>query len=327
MKNTIIYKILIPFLAFTATSGIAEEYIKIASFNIAEFGESNHPDTRDLDYIADLLRSQDLDLIALQEVGTVENGEKQVTKLVKKMNEKLNSGESHYFPFISPKTGDERYAFIFRFPVILEDDHVWLDKFQDPTDPSEGGKKYYRIPYAVAFKANDFDFYIVNMHLSWGDLQKRTMELKALRKYLLKNNEGEDDWILLGDMNRYGKYAKSKKKAFDQLLKGNWKSYYRFPLLEAITEPDDMKVYRAAEDKYSTTVAKGKNIYDQIIITEGAFHEFGIEDSVLGEDVGIVAFDMEPPFKDMSDHNEVKYRVSDHRPIWIRMRIDFPDDD
>ena len=87
-----------------------------------------------------------------------------------------------------------------------------------------------------------------------------------------------------------------------------------------------MKVSKASTDEFSTTVAKSKNMYDQFIITKGVDHEFGAE-SADRSDVGIIAFDMEEPYKSITDHNEVKYRVSDHRPIWIRLRIDGNDDD
>ena len=87
-----------------------------------------------------------------------------------------------------------------------------------------------------------------------------------------------------------------------------------------------MAVSKAGTDEFSTTIAKSKNMYDQFIITKGVDHEFGTE-SADGSDVGIIAFDMEEPYKSITDHNDVKCRVSDHRPIWIRLRIDGGDDD
>ena len=133
-------------------------------------------------------------------------------------------------------------------------------------------------------------------------------------------------FFILGDMNRYGKYNKNDRKAFDQMLRGNWQKRYRFPLLEAITDPDDIKVYRAGEDEYSTTVASSKNLYDQFVITQGTFNEFGVSNPKLGIHIGIIAFDRDTRFQGLS-HNEVKYQVSDHRPVWIRLRTDLPDDD
>ena len=88
-----------------------------------------------------------------------------------------------------------------------------------------------------------------------------------------------------------------------------------------------MKVWKASKDEFSTTIAKSKNIYDQFIITAGAFTEFGTENPTLGTHVGIITFDMAEPFTSNPDHNDVKYKISDHRPIWIRFQTDLEDDD
>jgi endonuclease/exonuclease/phosphatase family metal-dependent hydrolase len=305
------------------------EFIKLASFNIAEFGEGSHPKTRDLDYIASLLIQAELDLIAIQKVGVKKQAEDQLSRLVDLMNQKEDSGSPHYFFSITPVSGDERCAVIYRFPVTLEDELVWLDEDKDPERPNKGGKTYYRIPVAIPFEAGNFDFMVVIVHLAYSNLQKRVAEVSALKDFLRKKDPTEDDWIVLGDMNRYAKYAKgTANKAFDKLLKSDWESRYRFPLLEAVTHPNhDMRIYRAPKDAYSTTIAQKTDIYDQIIITQGAFRELGTDDPTMGQEVGIIAFDMQAPLNAISDHNTVKYRVSDHRPIWIRLRIDLPDDD
>ena len=53
---------------------------------------------------------------------------------------------------------------------------------------------------------------------------------------------------LHSDMNRYGKYRKAASgKAFDELLTDGWRQHYRLPLLEAITDPDDMTVWAPDE--------------------------------------------------------------------------------
>ena len=305
-----------------------EEFIRIASFNIAEFGEGDHPTTRDLSTISKMLVDNDLDLIAIQEVGVAEQALRQVMRLKDAMNNRRSAAQPKYFAWVSPLSGDERYAVIYRFPVVKGDEIWWLDDDKVPGNPRAGGTIYFRVPVAIPFSARNFDFVLVNMHLTWGNLERRSREMAALRKFLADDNDPEKDWIAVGDMNRYGKYSKSTAdKGFDQLLSGSWKNVYRFPLLEAITEPDDMQVFRASVDGMSTTVAQSKNVYDQIIITQGAFREFGTTEPKLGTHVGIIAFDTQAPFNAISDHNEVKYRVSDHRPIWARFRIDLEDDD
>ncbi len=226
----------------------ADEFIRVASFNIAEFGEGTHPQTRDLDAIAAMLVNNQLDLIAVQEVGIKDQAENRLNALVGKMNSIASSGPK-YFSYITPQTGDERYAFIYRSPVVIGEEDLWLDDDRGPNNPRAGGTIYYRIPIAVSFMAGDFDFYLVNVHLSWGNLDRRENEIADLREFLRAEGGAEKDWIVLGDMNRYGKYRVSDPKAFDQLLDESWNFLYRFPLLEAITSPDDMRESKAEKDE------------------------------------------------------------------------------
>jgi endonuclease/exonuclease/phosphatase family metal-dependent hydrolase len=224
------------FLAITLLGpgiGQAVEAIRIGSFNIAEFGEGNHPQTRDVDFIAKMLVSAGLDLIAIEEVGTGTQAQDQLGRLLTEMNAEVAANQPQYFFFLTPVTGDERYAVVYRSPVVLGDDLMWLDEDKDPANPRAGGKVYYRIPVGVPFSAGNFDFVVVIVHLSWGDLDRRRAEVNALRRFLREVDPSEDDWIVLGDTNRYGKFTKNAtNKAFDRLLTGSWQARYRFPLLE-----------------------------------------------------------------------------------------------
>ncbi|HUU98165.1 MAG TPA: hypothetical protein VM487_20730 [Phycisphaerae bacterium] len=78
---------------------------------------------------------------------------------------------------------------------------------------------------------------------------------------------------------------------------------------------------------HDQTTAKKKSIYDQILISAGSYSEFTVS-PILDEHVGIVVFDNDPAFEWFiaNWHNAIKM-LTDHRPIWIRLRIDQPDDD
>ena len=110
----------------------------------------------------------------------------------------------------------------------------------------------------------------------------------------------------------------------------NHEAHFRFPLLEAIEndEPSfDPNTKDAPEDQHSTTTSKKKSIYDQIIISKGSYTEFP-NSPQLGTDVGIVAFDNDTHYEwFVSDWHKVTRMLSNHRPVWIRLRIDLPDDD
>jgi len=190
----------------------ADEYIKIGDFNIAEFSEGDHPQTRDVKFIAKMLVNANLDLIAFEEVEVTEQAQTQLNILVKRMNKVKKRNQPSYFSYITPQTGDERYTVIYRSPVVMGDDFLWLDEDKDPGNPRAGGTIYYRIPVAIPFTADDFDFYVVVMHLAWGDLDRRRTEVAALRDFLMAKDDAEDDWIVVGDMNRYGKFKISNEK-------------------------------------------------------------------------------------------------------------------
>jgi len=311
---------------FLSASAFSAEYIRVATFNIAELGEGNHAETRDWDFIAGMLTQARLDLIAIEEVGVGPQADAEMACLTEKMNQ-CGSGSTKYYYMTTPQSGDERCGFIYRAPVVQEGEVLWLDEDKDQANPRKGGERYFRIPVAVCFHAKDFDFMVVVMHLHWSDIAQREREVVALREFLADDTCKEKDWIALGDMNRYGKCAKEGAKPFDKLLTGNWQAKYRFPVLEAVTDPDDMKVWKACEDCYGTTVAGNGAIYDQIIITHGAYNEFGVADPKFGTHVGIIDFDNDGKYAAIADHNTIKYAVSDHRPVWARFQIDAGDDD
>ena len=89
-------------LSFFTGTATAVEFIRICSFNIAEFGEGSHPATRKLDTIADMLVTNDFDLVAIQEVGVGSIGADQVSKLREKMNALVSAGNPQFFYIVTP---------------------------------------------------------------------------------------------------------------------------------------------------------------------------------------------------------------------------------
>ena len=58
------------------------------------------------------------------------------------------------------------------------------------------------------------------------------------------------------------------------------------------------------------------------MITNDLLEEY-TDSPKLGEDVGIVAFDMDEDYAwAVQNWSEATDRLSDHRPIWIRLSID-----
>lgn len=162
MKNVCRFSILLAALLFSPTSSpAAPKYVKVATFNIAEFGEGDHPDTRDELAIAKIPVKADLDLIAIPEGGTGDGGEAQVKAITAHMNDQFGNDLNPYDCTISVfETGDERYGFIWRNPVVMTSA---IKKMQDRQEYK--GSSFVRTPVFCGFRAGDFDFVLMNVHL------------------------------------------------------------------------------------------------------------------------------------------------------------------
>ena len=92
----------------------------------------------------------------------------------------------------------ERYAFLFDPQIVrvIEDGEV----FPDPNDA------FLREPYFATFKAGEFDFTAIAVHVIWGDtVNQRRREVQALAnvyRAVQAADDAEQDVILLGDFNR-----------------------------------------------------------------------------------------------------------------------------
>lgn len=303
------------------------DVIRLASFNIAEFGEGEHHKTRDLESIASWMIESHIDLLAIQEVGVGREGAKQVEELAAGMTRRAGPGLS-FRPYVTEPAGDERCGVIHSSRLHPLGPGRFIEPLAHPYQPSEGGRTFYRVPVEIPFSCRGFDFRIVIVHLHWSDLNQRRREVMGLREFLTHIHGNELDIIILGDFNRYGgARASTARRPFDEFFVPGWQNRYRFPLLEAVTEPDNMTVDQADRDEFSTTIADGRAMYDQFIISRGAFRELGTTSARFNVHAGIIAFDRRLPFSAIEDHNRLKYVISDHRPIWIQFRVDLPDDD
>ena len=315
------------------TQGSNQKYIKIASFNIAELG---NPDMKkDFKTIAKMIDR--FDLIAIQEVQDTGGME-----AVKMIHAALNAiAVTPYHPPLvisgagRGHPGNEGYAFIYRDPVRLD------DRFSPAYDFRYDKKDhtiYSRVPAFAHFKAGTFDFVVATVHLIWSDIVQRKKEVTDIKKWLIEYaNRGaaeERDLIIVGDFNRYGNgkpldnltdtVIEQHKAPFDTLVDfSQLAQTYRLIFLEFLPA---VNTRLSSLDAQSTTTGIDKNLYDQIMISAGSFREYDTTLSTFGQDIGVVAFDMESPWKERTSV-EIKNAVSDHRPIWARFRTDLGDDD
>lgn len=305
-------------LCLAVTYSNAETTIRVASYNIANLGDTSEQ-VRSLVSIVNAILEVDPDIIAIQEVEPNERGHSQVEALQELLNKASNYYDRKSYEVIISEfeTGDETYAFLWRAPVYLEYELFLLPHEEDPD--GDDLPTFIRVPVVARFTVEDHEFEVVNCHLytqvNGTSAEGRGTELAAIADYL--KTYSDENIIVLGDFNRF----LNGKGEWEKIYTGDHATHYEFPLLQAMPEGFDPKKDDAPEDRYSTTTSKSTRIYDQIIISKALSDEMG--QVSFGENVGIVAFDRKPEYEWFGDdwHTVIKI-ISDHRPVWIELTFE-----
>jgi len=254
----------------------------VAAWNLRNLSDKSRSDA-ELLKIAETLR--DYDLIAMSEVRD--------EIVLKRLLRHLSASGAEYGYLISDRVGKagsrhaEHYVFLYAkelVSVVKAGEHY--------PDAAAGDGDFVRDPYWATFRAGQFDFSIIVVHVVWGDtVAERQAEIQALSDvwaYVDRANGAEDDILLVGDFNR---------------------------------EPDDIHAYRNLMALPSMTHLfalpekshiKESSLYDNIFFQRHAVREYtGVS--------GIDKFD-ETDFG--NDDDAANLAVSDHRPVWAVFRID-----
>lgn len=172
------------------------ETIKVASFNIQVFGTSKLQKPKAMQVLTSIVRQ--FDVVAIQEVRSTDDN------VVPTFVNMINSDGSRYDFVIGPRLGrtnsKEQYAILFD-TTRIEVDRSSVYTTPDPQD------LLHREPMAARFRARGapperaFTFTLVDIHT---DPDETKSELNALADTFVgvqQNGSGEDDVILLGDLN------------------------------------------------------------------------------------------------------------------------------
>ena len=253
---------------------------RLAAWNIRIFSDGSRNDD-ELHHIAKVLINYDF--IAIVELRD---------EVVLMRTEAILVGMGRDYDYVmSPPVGakvKERYAFLFDPQIVhvIEDGEV----FPDPNDA------FLREPYFATFKAGEFDFTAIAVHVIWGDSvnqrRREVQELANVYQAVQAADDTEQDVILLGDFNR----NPDDQLAYGPLLSIRSMGHlFRFPQKSHI---------------------KDTSLYDNIFFQTNHVTEY------TGES-GIERFD-ETHFA--NDDAAASLAVSDHRPVWGAFRIDTDDD-
>lgn len=253
--------------------------ISIASFNIQIFGKTKADNP---DVVADLIDIVDnFDIIAIQELRDVT--EKTMPYFMVELNART---KNNYQYVVSPRLGrtssKEQYVFIYDPDYVR---YIESDIYPDRDDI------YEREPFFARFKADQFDFVLVNIHIKPSDAVREIMYLEEVYDYIEEKYE-EEDIIILGDLNADGSY-------FDE---------------DIFTGIRSDEFIWLIDDEQDTTVASNDYTYDRMIIKNGTVQEYT-------GDVFVYKFDKKPLISPTPE------LVSDHYPVFASFYTDVDEDE
>ena len=243
--------------------------VRLATWNLHEFSPRPRIDLR---RIAEIIQSNHFDLLAIQEVrGTGEEVDALLNVL----------GPPWRATRYSPTSGNhERFAFLYNGDKIEE-----LGPPQPVALP--GASVFARTPYEDTFRAGNFQFTIVTVHLEWTNKSLREQEGQALAGLApqLESASPQHHLIICGDFNEERSHVTLRyleSQGFERL----------------IHQPTNLS---STED------------FDNFLVDSRATTEW------TGQ-AGVVAFD---ELYALPRHEAVE-SVSDHRPAWVDFSTDMP---
>jgi endonuclease/exonuclease/phosphatase family metal-dependent hydrolase len=278
----------------------SENNIIIATWNLTNYGEQDRKQQH-IALMADIIKP--FDILAFQEVA---DDLGHFSTLLSLLGDDWDA-------FYSDIAGNnERLGYLYRKDRVTptglaaelamrgyERARIIIEGIDPEEDPFPG---FNRNPYIAGFKAGDFEFSLVNVHLYWSNMALRRLETKALAKWaesrIQKLGPPNNDIILIGDFNM--PHVAPGDHIYDELTD------YGLTLPKHTT------------DLVGTNLA-GDSHYDEI-----AFFP-----SRTGEDfadkIGVFDFD-NALFKDLwqdtaNDKHKnffkyIRYYIADHRPLW-----------
>ena len=204
---------------------------------------------------------------------------------------KINADGENYKVVSSERVGrgtrKEQYLFVY-------DDNV-IDFIDNTTGYGiEPNDEFAREPFYAMFKAGNFDFYLMTIHTDPDDVAVEIPALKVAYEDLQTNTTDEDDIILLGDLN-----AKAPGVTVGSYI-----------TMDSIATIPNI-VFTIMKE----TNTRGGKAYDNIIFQANYTVEYS-------DSAGVYVF-----WIDYNLTEDDGFRISDHRLVWAKFRIDLADDD
>ncbi|MEQ9288491.1 MAG: endonuclease/exonuclease/phosphatase family protein [Cyclobacteriaceae bacterium] len=281
----------------------------IATWNLTNFGAQQRTPAH-LEIMAYIMSQ--FDIIAVQEVA--DN--------LSQFNELMSYMRGNYHYSLSDIAGNsERLGFVYNSSKVAqvglvaelamrgyEQRRVTIEVGDEKEQMEFGG--FNRNPYMMTFKANDFQFTLVNVHLYWSDTRIRLLETKALSNWARKRSDKGLEYLPSQDIMLLGDFNMPELKQDDP--------YYNEITANGLTAP-------LHSTEYIGSNLAGDKSYDQLFF----FPKHTNEDFSQGK-IGVYDFD-NVAFRDLwkmdKTHNKqyffsyIRYFLADHRPLWAQFDI------
>jgi endonuclease/exonuclease/phosphatase family metal-dependent hydrolase len=273
-----------------------DQTLNIASWNIREFGKSRRTEAS-IHYLAEILGQFDV-------IGIVELRDDltDLNRVLEILGPYWRAVYSDTIP--DPGGNRERLAFIYDKRAAV------FTGFAAEASPPRAKKgeeylseiSFWRSPYMASFKAGNFDFVLLTVHIRWGEnLEARRKEIEAVADWIeakrLEKTKEDKDLIVMGDFN-----IPSRTDA----------------LFKAVSK-HGLQIPKALLGSHGTDLARGKR-YDQILhypIYPDNFTNAG------GElDFFIDASHIAELFPNGMTKEKFTYQISDHLPLWLQINTD-----
>ncbi len=159
---------------------------------------------------------------------------------------------------------------------------------------------WWRSPYLASFRAGNFDFVVLTVHIKWGKSNSdRLEELQLLAEWIdAKKNEkyNEDkDMIIMGDFNIPSRQSK---------------------LFKAVSSKGLSIPRSLTKLNFGSNLEKNKR-YDQILLYPNYPDNFTNKGGILD----FYMNDVKPLFPKMNKH-DFTFQLSDHLPLWMQIKTD-----
>lgn len=275
--------------------------VRIGTWNIEWLGSdkrSQPVDANTINAMADLIANQlSIDIITLQEINTELDGKVRGDHYSLKPWQDLQQALKRYgYQSHSGGTGNAQHIVLaWRAPVqelqpagdLPIPDHYELHEYCRSS--------YLRKPLAGQFRANQFDFWLVGVHLKAnGPDSKCTADIRKAQSKALAQTLGpllkkDPDIILIGDFN-----TSSRNKSLQALLDANFKT---------LNDKKQRSPASASRSYHSETSQKASDgsLIDHIMITDATHAEWQIKSTTIYKP---------------KDAKVFANTFSDHVPVW-----------